>query len=476
MREKAVVASQPTPVPSGRKFGIRGRDTLRELRSGGFSPLDETEVLPALKDTITAGHQRLGPILEVIADAARSLTGASGAAIAMWKDGEMVCRARSGEAAPEPGARLNAESGISGECLRTGEIQHCADTDSDVRVDAEVCRRLALRAIAVLPIRGWHSVNGILEVFSTQPHAFTAQHIAVLERLAALAERARALQPYDACPTAKAHAEQAQTAEPLPAPDRVRDVAFAFLNSRWRPFVLGGGSLLGLLLLGFVIWLGWRSPGETNVKTQAAQSPGKGAPARPFDNDAVWKPNPGGELLARGKTSAGTPVKPASKVEVISGQKAAPDRAPVPGDVSTEIIVRHEIPASPAVETSLVEPPPIPATSPSPALNGALSSPVPMPGLSAAAISRGVSKGYLLYRVPPVYPTSALLMRLQGSVVLQGLITEDGTVQDLKVIQGNSVLARAAVDAVQHWRYKPYELNGKPIKMNTTITVSFKLP
>lgn len=471
-----MVASQPTPVPSGKKFGIRSRDTLRELRSGGFPPLDEAEVLPALKDTITAGHQRLGPILEVIADAAKSLTGAAGAAIAMWKDGEMVCRARSGEAAPAPGARLSADSGISGECLRTGEIQHCADTEADVRVDVEVCRHLALRSIAALPIRGWHSINGILEVFSTQPHAFTAQHIALLERLAALAERARALQPYDASPAAKAHAEPAQTAEPLPAPDRFRDVALAFLGSRWRPFVLGGGSLLALLLLGFVIWLGWHSPGEAKVKTQNAQPPGKAGPALPLDSDAVWKPNPGGEFLAQGKTSAGTPVKFASKTDVITGQKTPPDRAVLSGDVSTAIIVHHETPASPAVETSLVEPPPIPVMSPSPGLNGVLSSSVSMPGLSAAAISRGVSKGYLVHRVPPVYPGPALLMRLQGSVVLQGLIAEDGTVQDLKVSEGNPVLARAAVEAVRHWRYKPYELNGKPIRMNTTITVSFKLP
>jgi protein TonB len=56
------------------------------------------------------------------------------------------------------------------------------------------------------------------------------------------------------------------------------------------------------------------------------------------------------------------------------------------------------------------------------------------------------------------------------------VIVEDGTVQDLKVLQGDPVLARAALEAVRRWRYKPYELNRKPVKMSTTITVTFSLP
>src|SRR5271165_1860671 len=170
--------------------------------SNGFGPQDTASALSSLKDAITAGYHGLDPILEAITDAARVLTDASGAALAMWKEGAMVCRARSGETAPALGARLSAETGISGECLRTGTMQHCVDTENDPIVDREVCRSLGLRSIAVLPIQGWRGVNGILEVFSARPAAFTEEHLRLLEQLAALAERARGTQPHDASASA----------------------------------------------------------------------------------------------------------------------------------------------------------------------------------------------------------------------------------------------------------------------------------
>jgi protein TonB len=46
----------------------------------------------------------------------------------------------------------------------------------------------------------------------------------------------------------------------------------------------------------------------------------------------------------------------------------------------------------------------------------------------------------------------------------------------MKVISGNPTLAQAAKDAVRQWRYSPYLLNGKPVSVQTRITVSFKLP
>ena len=120
----------------------------------------------------------------------------------------MVCRARSGDTAPVLGARLSAETGISGECLRTGKIHHCSDTENDPLVDVEVCRSLGLRSMVVLPIRGWRGVNGIIEVFSTRPAAFTEQHIALLQQLALLAERARASQPHGASSVAPSAASE----------------------------------------------------------------------------------------------------------------------------------------------------------------------------------------------------------------------------------------------------------------------------
>jgi TonB family protein len=452
-------------------------------------------------------------MLATITDAARRLTGASGAALAMWKDGAMICRARSGDTAPDLGARLSAETGISGECLRTGKIQHCSDTENDPLVDVEVCRTLGLRSIAVLPIQGWRGINGILEVFSTKPAAFTEQKVAFLQQLAALAERARASQPHDASSAARklpSAIEKPQPSGLLPASDRVGDVALAFLGTRSRPLVLGAIGLVAISLLILVIWLGWRGPDEVDGKAQAkmpssgdattvnavtAHPPGK----RPLDNDPVWRVNPGGESLfpSRGKTSAGTPVQFASKMDVVSGKKTQADRSHADrslllADVAANIAAPHEVAGSQigsqalshddstsdprSDETASTGPPSISDSSTNQsAINGVLSAEASVPGLSAP-VSQGVTGGQLVHRVPPVYPAQARLLHLEGTVILAAMVMEDGTLRDVKLVEGSPVLAQSAVDAVKHWRYKPYELDGTPVKTETRITINFKFP
>ena len=139
---------------------------------------------------IASGSQSTDNILGAIAVAAHSLTGATGAAVAMPRDGAVVCLGRSGESAPELGARLKVDSGISGECLRTGVIMRCDDASRDLHVDAEVCRLLGLQSIAVVPLRGQHGRVGVLEAFSTESYAFTEEKMEILGRLAGLAEAA----------------------------------------------------------------------------------------------------------------------------------------------------------------------------------------------------------------------------------------------------------------------------------------------
>jgi periplasmic protein TonB len=91
-------------------------------------------------------------------------------------------------------------------------------------------------------------------------------------------------------------------------------------------------------------------------------------------------------------------------------------------------------------------------------------------------VSQGVSQGLLSKRVQPVYPAQAMQMRVQGAVQLQATIAKDGSVANLKVLSGDGMLSRAAIEAVRQWQYKPYYLNGEPIEIQTQITVNFKLP
>lgn len=80
--------------------------------------------------------------------------------------------------------------------------------------------------------------------------------------------------------------------------------------------------------------------------------------------------------------------------------------------------------------------------------------------------------------VKPEYPDLARQARLEGNVILQAVVTKDGTVQDVKVLRvdkPNLGFETAAVEAVKQWRYKPAMQNGRPVDVYFTINVSFTL-
>ncbi len=91
------------------------------------------------------------------------------------------------------------------------------------------------------------------------------------------------------------------------------------------------------------------------------------------------------------------------------------------------------------------------------------------------SVSAGVMAALLVHRVQPEYPRIAQVMRLSGTVELQARIGADGTVQELEVVSGNPILARAAIEAVQQWRYEPTRLDGQPVEVETHITVTFTM-
>jgi protein TonB len=90
-------------------------------------------------------------------------------------------------------------------------------------------------------------------------------------------------------------------------------------------------------------------------------------------------------------------------------------------------------------------------------------------------VSQGITRGMLIHRVEPPYPTLAQVARIQGDVVLQAIIDKDGNIQDLALVSGHPMLVKAAMEAVRQWRYHPYELNGQPVEVETTITVIFTM-
>jgi protein TonB len=112
------------------------------------------------------------------------------------------------------------------------------------------------------------------------------------------------------------------------------------------------------------------------------------------------------------------------------------------------------------------------------AISGLVSMPssVPQPGPETLKISQGVSQGLLIKKVAPLYPPRAMKARMQGPVQLLATISKDGDITKVKLLNGEPLLAQAAIDAVKQWKYKPYYLNSQPMEIQTQITVNFKLP
>jgi N-acetylmuramoyl-L-alanine amidase len=128
----------------------------------------------------------LDEVLQLVAERALTLTGADGVAVAMAEGNAIVCRAAAGTIVPELGARLDPQSGFSGACLRTGGIVRCDYSETDPRVNVEVCRRLGARSIVAVPIASAHGTIGLLEAFSAEAYGFNDSDVRSLNLLAEL--------------------------------------------------------------------------------------------------------------------------------------------------------------------------------------------------------------------------------------------------------------------------------------------------
>jgi protein TonB len=84
-------------------------------------------------------------------------------------------------------------------------------------------------------------------------------------------------------------------------------------------------------------------------------------------------------------------------------------------------------------------------------------------------------QGMLIDKVIPTYPAIARVTRTSGAVVLQATISRTGTIENLRVMRGPTMLRQAALDAVKQWRYRPYMLNGQPVEVETAVEVDFTL-
>ena len=180
-------------------------------------------------------------------------------------------------------------------------------------------------------------------------------------------------------------------------------------------------------------------------------------------------------LAAGAKATKIQPPKPKSTYTPTSNTMPAPvhtthEAAPPPVDTTSEVIggvpagVVGGVPGGVLTE--------MPGGLSSMSLPAKTPEPTPVERIRVAS---RVAEANLIHDVPPQYPPEAGRERIEGTVVLLAVIGKDGSVQEVQVVSGLPLLAQAATEAVNQWRYKPYLLNGVPVEIESRITINFTL-
>jgi len=94
-----------------------------------------------------------------------------------------------------------------------------------------------------------------------------------------------------------------------------------------------------------------------------------------------------------------------------------------------------------------------------------------LPAIEPVDVPELTERNLLLEQPPIGYPATA--RGQHGTVTLHVLIGRDGTVQDAKFLQGSLAFARTAIDGVKQWKFKPYTMNGRPVSVQTLLTLKF---
>lgn len=401
-------------------------------------------------DSAVSAELALDLVLNEIVDQARLATVATGAAVALVRDEELVCRATTGANAPELGVRLNTHQGLSGACFQSRQVQLCVDTENDPRVDPEDCRHLGLRSILVVPVLDHADLLGVVEIFSPLAHAFGERDVQTLQALSrriveSVGRAAEAANPPPPAPVPEPPPVRMAAPEIVPLPlavaprkEKEVDVAVPTFGQTaaapprdWLTAILTALVVALAVILGWMVGTaGWRRARALSHKAAPpavhSQSPSTSNPATVIP--AIVDPTPPGAAAQVPKTGSGAVTN--GGLVVYEQGKVVFQMQPASGHVA----------------------------------------------LHPASIPPEVASSYVLERIEPQYPDPAREQRIQGAVVLTALVGTDGVVQELKVVSGDPQLVSAAAEAVKQWRFRPYRPAGKPTEFETRVTVDFRLP
>lgn len=458
-----------------------------DSRIDDSSPPDPTRTL---EQHLLAGFPpdlALDLVLNEVVVRAAEATHAAAGALALMRDGQMVCRAATGQLAPDLGIPLNVRDGLSGACLETRQPQLSVDTEYDPRVDPAVSRRLGIRSILIVPVFESSEKNaqfaGVLEVFSLSPAAFSHNDQVLLEAFAAECARIRQAavelsrrKPVTAIPPIDLIPPDA----PLPAVVTVSPPRAIRPRYEAWTLALGGLAIVVTIAVSFLIgtrigWLRYASPHAQVAPPVSSDTSESGAAGQSNSSSSF------------GKASLGKTAKKAPEETSARAAKQA-HSAPAAEPISDELVVYEKgkvifrMKPAPAKANSAKQPQDKPnsVTSDSPQADSKAivqaSSTTKLSSSARVWLSATQAEKLLLTRTEPLYPAEALAAHRTGSVVLEVQVAEDGSVSSVQTLSGDPLLASAATEAVRNWRYRPYRRHERPAQFQTDVTLSFNLP
>jgi protein TonB len=222
------------------------------------------------------------------------------------------------------------------------------------------------------------------------------------------------------------------------------------------------------------------NPADTTAGQTPAQgqnNPGQGDPVQvtPTPGDPPPQTAPSTTPPATGPSPAPATPSPTATTAVAAPPHSDPFTLPPPVLVPTRPVATKNAPPRPASASSS---PSIPSSLKSqmasmvPEASGNKAPETALPSIEPVNLPEATERALLTDQPAMAYPTNAKAQH--GTVVLQVLIGRDGTVQDAKFLQGSLAFARTAIDGAKQWKFKPYIMNGRPVSVQTLLTISFK--
>ena len=474
-------------------------------------------------------------VLNEIVEQACVGMGAGGAAIILELEEEWVCRASAGASAPELGARVGSDSGLIAQCIKTGRVQRCDDAVTDLRVDIAACRALGVRSLIAVPLVQNKRLVGVFAAFSPEVSAFGESEERILDALAQCvlgtiaqaadpgARLARSREPYieEVHQNREDHEAGAVPAIPeqvfaIPARGETEVPPQVQLLQADREEIDKSELILSEMIPEQMI--PEANPTESSLPAEG-EEPGTAAmepetvPGRGM-SVVTW-------VLAAAVLAMATFVITISSERLLGTRAHAVRLGPIvassqqSSDAGRERNVESASEDSSASATSGVKSkdggkgiaeagknstrPSHSASTPTGSLevfeNGKEVFRMPRAEMrqseagknadtAAASVERAgiyelppkTAEENVIRRVEPDYPEAAREQRVQGAVVLDVTAGPDGSVQNVSSVSGPAPLVESAIAAVKQWQFRPHLENGKPVSMETRVTLNFKLP